>query len=129
MKLPLRKLATIIFISLLGLNTYAEAKSPTPKLVIAKKPYNAGKAKSHIVQIFSSASATKAEGMKNTLEMHGYPAFINIKAQQTQSFYQVQIGPFRSKYLANSAKTSIIKRYPEFIFLNEAILKIAYKNQ
>lgn len=129
MKLPQRELVTIVFISLLGLNTYAEANWSIPKLAMTEKPYTASRTQSHIVQIFSSIDATKAEGMKNTLEMHGYPAFVNVIAQQTPPFYRVQIGPFRSKDLASNAKFSIIQRYPEFTFLNEAILKITYKNQ
>lgn len=124
---PLRKITTIAFISAMGLNTCAQAKWSTPKHNISAKPTaSAVKIEPHVVQVFSSVNATKAEGMKNTLAMHGYPAFVNVKTQQKQPFYQVQIGPFSSKNLANSAKTSIIKRYPKFSFFNDAILKIAY---
>jgi len=123
------KMAGIICICTIGLTSYAEAKWSIPKHAVTEKSataVNVSKIQSHYVQIFSSMNATKAEGMKNTLEMHGYPAFVNIRSQSTQALYQVQIGPFSSKNLANNVKTSIIQRYPEYTFLNESILKIAF---
>lgn len=129
MKVQLRKLAGIICGGLVVFCTTAQAnwsisKPAAPSVITVK----AGKVKSHIVQIFSSTSATKAEGMKNTLAMHGYPAFIHIKAQPKQPYYQVQIGPFNSKNLAYNAKNSIIQLYPQFPFLNDAILKISFQH-
>lgn len=80
-------------------------------------------AKQHFVQFFSTVNATKAEGMKNTLLIQGFPAFVNIQSQQKKPHYQVQIGPFGSKGTAQQAKLKVIQRYPEFNFLNFAILK------
>lgn len=80
-------------------------------------------AKFHFVQIFSSSNATKAEGMKNTLAMQGYKAFVKIGKKQPRTYYQVRIGPFVSKQSALNAKMSIIQLYPQFLFLNDAIIR------
>lgn len=79
----------------------------------------------HFVQFFSSANATKAEGMKNTLKLQGYPAFVfvNARKQTSQTYYQVQVGPFTTRDLANKAKVQVIEKYPQFDFLSHAILK------
>jgi cell division septation protein DedD len=80
-------------------------------------------AKQHFVQFFSTINATKAEGMKNTLVKQGFPAFVNIRSQQKKPHYQVQMGPFMSRGNAQQAKLKVIQHYPEFSFLNSAILK------
>lgn len=79
----------------------------------------------HFIQFFSSANATKAEGMKNTLKLQGYPAFVfvNIPKQASRTYYQVQVGPFTTRDLANKAKSQVIQKYPQFDFLSHAILK------
>lgn len=79
----------------------------------------------HFVQFFSSGNATKAEGMKNTLKLRGYPAFVFTIIQEpaNQAFYQVQVGPFASRELAMRAKMQVIQQYPQYRFLNDAILK------
>lgn len=125
MKAILRNLAIIVGISLIGLSSYAQAKHAANHKSVSTATE---KIQSHFVQIFSSINPTKAEGMKNTLEMKGYPAFIKIRDKLKQPFYQVQVGPFNSKRLAQGAKSSIVQSYPQFPFLNEAILKIALKN-
>ena len=79
--------------------------------------------KQHFVQFFSTISATKAEGMKNTLLKQGFPAFINIHSQQRKPYYQVQIGPFLSLDTAQQARMRVIHHYPQFSFLSSAILK------
>jgi cell division septation protein DedD len=83
--------------------------------------------KTHFVQFFSSGNATKAEGMKNTLVLQGYPAFVFVtlpqQKQTSHTYYQVQVGPFPSRDLAKKAKTQVIQKYPEFGFLTDAILK------
>ena len=81
--------------------------------------------KQHFVQFFATISATKAEGMKNTLRGQGFPAFINVLSKQKKMHYQVQIGPFLSRESARNARLKVIKQYPEFSFLNHAILKSA----
>jgi len=129
MKIPLKNLVTLFCISLIGLSVTAHAKWSMTKKVGLSKPstlINTGETQTHFVQIFSSINATKAEGMKNTLEMRGYPAFINVKDQQRQPRYRVQIGPFQSRKLADKAKYSIIQSYPQFPFLNDAILKTSF---
>jgi len=130
MKVQLKKLSAIFCMSLLGLSPVAHAKWSISKkvgLVASPTLTEAGKTQTHFVQIFSSIDATKAEGMKNTLTMNGYPAFINIKNQQLRPHYQVQIGPFKSRNLADSAKKRIIQQYPQFPFLNDSILKISFQ--
>lgn len=128
MTTPLPKnLVAVFCMSLIGLIPQAEAKwsiskytdTSTKNYILVKD----NKVKTHFVQIFSSINATKAQGMKNTLTMHGYPALINIKARHRQHYYQVQVGPFSSMNLARNAKSSIVMRYPQFSFLNDAILR------
>jgi hypothetical protein len=82
-------------------------------------------AKQHFVQFFSTINATKAEGMKNTLLKTGFPAFINVNAEQKKPHYQVHIGPFLSRDTAQQAKLKVIQHYPEHRFLSSAILKSA----
>ncbi|RVU85836.1 SPOR domain-containing protein [Leucothrix sargassi] len=77
----------------------------------------------HVVQLFSTVNATKAEGMKNTLLNQGFPAFVNTHTAKNKPFYQVQIGPFTSKVSAKQARQTIINHYPQFQFLKLAILK------
>lgn len=129
MKTLLKKTITTIVISCIGISFDATAKwsagqqaeAPQSQLVLITK-----KTQPHVVQIFVSLNPTKAEGMKNTLILNGYPAFIKVKAEQQKSYYQVQIGPFSSRSLAYGAKTSITKMYPEYPFLHDAILKVAH---
>lgn len=128
MKKQLRKRAAVSCISLVMVCASTQANSnwsvakPTEANVIS---VNTTKPKRHVLQIFSSINPTKAQGMKNTLEMHGYPAFIRVQAKPKQPYYQVHVGPFNSRMLAYNAKNSIIQLYPEFPFLNDAILKIS----
>ena len=82
-----------------------------------------GQSSRHVVQLFSTLNATKAEGMKNTLVNQGFPAFVNTYTAKNKPFYQVQIGPFTSKVSAQQARQTIINRYPQFQFLKLAILK------
>lgn len=125
MKAPLTKFIITSLISI-GLNQYAYATwsvsrhSPLDEIPATSKNNHT---RSHFVQIFSSINATKAEGMKNTLEMQGYRAFVKIGKKQPHTFYQVQIGPFGSKQSAQNAKMSIIQLYPQFHFLNDAIIR------
>jgi len=79
--------------------------------------------KQHFVQFLSTINATKAEGIKNTLLIQGFPAFVNISTQPKKSYYQVQIGPFASQGIAQQAKVKVVQQYPEHSFLNTAILK------
>ena len=127
MKAPLTKLL-LLSITLIGMNASANANwSVSKHSAISPLPSTASsKVKSHFVQIFSSINPTKAEGMKNTLEMQGYPAFVKVGQKQPRPYYQVQIGPFISRQTAQQAKMSIIQLYPEFPFLNDAILKMNF---
>lgn len=102
----------------------AQANRHAPKPIHYPTP-SAQITKTHFVQFFSSGNATKAEGMKNTLVLQGYPAFVfvNNPKKTNHAFYQVQVGPFPSRDLAKKAKTQVIKKYPEYGFLNDAILK------
>lgn len=79
----------------------------------------------HFIQFFSSGNATKAEGMKNTLELEGYPAFVfvNLSKPAGQPYYQVQVGPFATRDLAMRTKKQVVNKYPQYHFLNDAILK------
>lgn len=127
MNAPLRTLTIIL--SLVMLSPLANANwSVSDHITI--KPVQAAsnqqKLRSHFVQIFSSINATKAEGMKNTLEMQGYRAFVKVKQKIPKTHYQVQIGPFVTRRLAEDAKMRIIQLYPQFPFLNEAILKLSF---
>ena len=84
MKILFRKLVTTSFICLIGMGSLVEAKWSISKNTDAKNKsmsHISGKTQSHFVQIFSSINPTKAEGMKNTLEIQGYPAFIRIQAK------------------------------------------------
>ena len=128
MKAPLTKLLLLSF-ALLAVSPHAYANwSVSNHSVI--NPFSSATSsssgKSHFIQIFSSINATKAEGMKNTLEMQGYPAFVKVGQKQPRQYYQVQIGPFVSRQSAHNAKMSIIQLYPEFPFLNDAILKMNF---
>jgi cell division septation protein DedD len=128
MKAPLTKLLLLSF-TFLAISSHANANwsvsnhSPINSFSFAT---SSSSSKSHFVQIFSSVNATKAEGMKNTLEMQGYPAFVRVGQKQPRPYYQVQIGPFISRQTAQQAKMSIIQLYPEFPFLNDAILKMNF---
>ncbi len=129
MKTLFKKLITTSFICLAGMGSLVEAKWSISKNTDAKNKlmsHATGRTQSHFVQIFSSINPTKAEGMKNTLEIQGYPAFIRIQAELKRPYYQVQIGPFNSKHLARSAKISLVQLYPQYPFLNEAILKKSF---
>ena len=77
----------------------------------------------HFVQFLSSQNPEKAEGIKNTLIMRGFPAFVKIKNHQGRPFYQVQIGPFSSHSIASNAKLKVIHQYPQYDFLRDAIVK------
>ena len=126
MKQLFKKLAVTLGVSLMLLHSSVQATwsfSKPTEIPLSKG--KAGKPAVHVVQIFSSINATKAEGMKNTLEREGYPAFVQVKAKQKRPHYQVQIGPFDSKSLAYNAKNSIIQLFPQYPFLNEAILKVS----
>lgn len=128
MKAPLIKLL-ISSLILIGISSYAHANwsiSNHTQIRQFSHTTSSASAKSHFVQIFSSVNATKAEGMKNTLEMQGYPAFVRVGQKKPRPFYQVQIGPFTSRQTAQQAKMSIIQLYPEFPFLNDAILKMNF---
>jgi cell division septation protein DedD len=128
MKVPLTKLLLLSF-TLIGMSSYANANwSVSNHSIMNPLPSatSSNSAESHFVQIFSSVNATKAEGMKNTLEMQGYPAFVRVGQKQPRPYYQVQIGPFISRQTAQQAKMSIIQLYPEFPFLNDAILKMNF---
>ncbi len=100
-------------------NTRATAEMNTG----SERVHIANSAKQHFVQFFSTINATKAEGMKNTLLNQGFPAFINVHAQQRKPYYQVQIGPFLSVGTAQQARLKVIRSYPQYSFLNSAILK------
>jgi len=99
------------------------------RIVPAAKPYYQPTASiypspaTHFVQFFSSQNPIKAEGMKNTLELQGYPAFVNVEQAHQHPYYQVHIGPFSSRDLAQQAKQQVIKQYPQHSFLTAAILK------
>ena len=82
-------------------------------------------ATTHFVQFFSSGNATKAEGMKNTLEREGYPAFVfvNLSKPTGHAYYQVQVGPFATRDIAMRTKAQVVNKYPEYRFLSDAILK------
>jgi cell division septation protein DedD len=127
MKAPLTKLL-LLSITLIGMNASANANwSVSKHSAVSPLPSTtSSNVKSHFVQIFSSINPTKAEGMKNTLEMQGYPAFVKVGQKQPRPYYQVQIGPFISRQTAQQAKMSIIQLYPEFPFLNDAILKMNF---
>lgn len=93
-------------------------------LVLIQPLVQAEDTPNHFVQFFSSADATKAEGMKNTLELQGYPAFVYVNEVATsKTYYQVQVGPFATRDLALDIKQRVVKKYPQFNFLNEAFLK------
>jgi len=122
-------MTTVVFVSLLTTSAFAKAKWSVSKPINTRASHeliNQIETASHFVQVFSSVNATKAEGMKNTLQIQGYPAFIRIQEEQKQSYYQVQMGPFGSKYLARSAKINLVRRYPQFPFLNDAILRVSF---
>ena len=128
MKEPLFKFVAGVCLLLMGVSKLATADGAEisqPKLIPANnqvKPYHGNR---HFVQIISSINATKAEGMKNTLKLLGFPAFIHVSKSKPKLHYQVTIGPFISKQLAQRAKHNIIQLYPQYPFLNEAILKIS----
>lgn len=113
-----------VLCSLLLATSTVQANRLPPKPIHSPLP-TTFPTQTHFVQFFSSANATKAEGMKNTLVLQGYPAFVfvNIPKQKTRTYYQVQVGPFISRDLAKKAKTQVIQKYPEYNFLNNAILK------
>lgn len=119
----------ITIFSLVTLNTTVNAGWPSFDPV-ATNQFNtvarSNKMKFHFIQIISSINATKAEGMKNTLKMRGYRAFIRIQPKQRNTHYQVQIGPFSSRRLAHNAKSSIIAHYPQFSFLNKSFIKLSF---
>lgn len=79
--------------------------------------------KQHVVQFLSSNSAIKAEGIKNTLILQGFPAFVRTNTLNGTLFYQVQVGPFDSHISAKNAKLKIINEYPQYSFLKDAIVK------
>jgi len=54
------------------------------------------------------------------------PKQTGLFQKKPRPFYQVQIGPFTSRQTAQQAKMSIIQLYPEFPFLNDAILKMNF---
>lgn len=114
---------SLLCLLLLATST-AQANRVAPKPVHSPLPITLS-TQTHFVQFFSSINATKAEGMKNTLVLQGYPAFVfvNIPKLKTRTYYQVQVGPFISRDLAKKAKTQVIQKYPEYSFLNDAILK------
>lgn len=118
------KITAIICLSLL-INTATQANWQTVK---SNPPYTPTKLspqlmKNHVVQFLSSQSAEKAEGIKNTLMMHGFPAFVKTHDSQGTSLYQVQIGPFNSHFKASNAKLRVIHQYPQYGFLKDAIVK------
>lgn len=124
MNATFRKLiaASLIFFGLLPwANADWNVSSQSIKSLLPTAETNS--VKLHFVQIFSSSNPTKAEGMKNTLAMQGFKAFVKVGKQKPRTYYQVQVGPFVSKQSALNAKMSIIQLYPQFLFLNDAIIR------
>jgi len=115
---------TLVILSLIVATSALQAyRAP---LKPGSSPYPPSKpTQTHFIQFFSSTNATKAEGMKNTLQLQGYPAFVfvNNPKQANQTYYQVQVGPFPTRDQAKKAKTKVVNTYPEYDFLNDAILK------
>lgn len=113
----------MVFLLFTPLSTKANTMPSNDTVTSFQRAPLSSSAKQHFVQFFSTISATKAEGMKNTLLKQGFPAFINIQSQRKKPHYQVQMGPFMSRDNAQQAKLKVIQHYPEFSFLNSAILK------
>lgn len=118
------KITAILCLSLL-ISSVTQANWQTVKATPLYTPTKLSQqlVRSHVVQFLSSQNAEKAEGIKNTLMMRGFPAFVSIHEAQGTSLYQVQIGPFNSHFKAHDAKRQVIHQYPQYGFLKDAIVK------
>ena len=121
--MPRLHLPTLLTLLLLSPSITQALAHDKVQISAQKQDSGSSTKKKLVVQLFSTISATKAEGMKNTLRKQGFPAFVNTQSQHTKAHYQVQIGPFASKDIAKKVRLTVINRYPQYSFLNSAILK------
>lgn len=83
---------------------------------------SANKTKGFVVQLLASASADRAQEVKDQFEREGYPSFVSILSRDTQKLYRVQIGPYAKEADATLVLNNMKARYQKNMLVMQAII-------
>ena len=77
----------------------------------------------YVVQLTASASAVKAEGIKNRFAGEGYQAFVSPLMIDDKLLHRVQIGYYNQEHDAKSVLAHLQQHYPDNRYVADAVVK------